>query len=527
MGGVVSSGQSNDDLIDNLLEADYIKTSDIERVFRAVDRANYFLPEARTHAYKDLAWKTGNLHLSAPCIYSEVMEGLHLKPGLSFLNIGSGTGYLSTMAGLVLGINGVNHGVEIFDDVIQYANKKLEEFKRHSGTMDEFEFCEPKFKQGNCLCLGNISGQYDRIYCGAACPESFEPFLKNVIKIGGILVMPLNDQLLQVKRSDEFSWDYTCLLPVSFASMIEPGDNSTEILHIFDIEPPTLQELCRAKIRKLLKNSVESEHLDLLVKKTCTVSNANVKAAKKKRALRRCVVAVFESDESSDEEVSRAYRNRQGDVLNRVDFFNLVLESIENRNGGSRIHPERPPVRRRSNQNEHQNSPRPMDVLYSDSSQDNSERSSPADLSNGSEDKVHKKVHVEVHPNGRPTGGARVVGPADDTPPGSSSARPSPAETPEAGPKRRERSGDERIFERRDVSSTSSEDEQMRDPPEDLDDDAEWEDQTSTDDGQAAERPEAGTKMYKSPYSEHMKKKIHELPLPFLLKRYLNFYRDI
>lgn len=148
MGGVVSTGKNNDHLIDNLLEAEYIKTSLIERVFRAVDRAEYFLPEARNNAYRDLAWKNGNLHVSAPCIYSEVMEGLCLEPGLSFLNLGSGTGYLSTMVGLILGTYGVNHGIEYHSDVVQYANKKLDEFRKHSGAIDEFDFCEPKFIQG-------------------------------------------------------------------------------------------------------------------------------------------------------------------------------------------------------------------------------------------------------------------------------------------------------------------------------------------------------------------------------------------
>lgn len=154
MGGAVSTGQDNDDLIDNLLHANYIRSSTVERVFRAVDRADYFLPEARGNAYKDLAWKSGSLHLSAPCIYSEVMEGLCLSAGLSFLNLGSGTGYLSTMVGLILGSNGVNHGVEIHGEVIQYANKKLEEFKKYSGAIDEFDFSEPKFIQGRVLIKG-------------------------------------------------------------------------------------------------------------------------------------------------------------------------------------------------------------------------------------------------------------------------------------------------------------------------------------------------------------------------------------
>lgn len=151
MGNAACSGRSNKELVDNLVTSEFIETKIIERVFRAVDRGEYYLPGERDRAYRDVAWKNGNLHLSSPCVYSRVLEGLNVQPGMSFLNIGSGTGYLSTMVGLILGTYGLNHGIEIFDDVINYANEKLDEFKKTSTALDEFEFAEPIFFKGMYL----------------------------------------------------------------------------------------------------------------------------------------------------------------------------------------------------------------------------------------------------------------------------------------------------------------------------------------------------------------------------------------
>ncbi|XP_048522720.1 protein-L-isoaspartate O-methyltransferase domain-containing protein 1-like [Dendroctonus ponderosae] len=132
--------------------------------------------------------------------------------------MGSGTGYFSTMVGLILGINGINHGIEIHADVIDYAHQRLEDFKKFSGAIDAFDFCEPKFMQGNCLTIT----VYDRIYCGAACPEEFQHYMQNRLKLGGILVLPLNDQLMRIKRVSECRWEETMLLPFSIASALQP-----------------------------------------------------------------------------------------------------------------------------------------------------------------------------------------------------------------------------------------------------------------------------------------------------------------
>uniref|UniRef100_A0A8C5RJH6 Protein-L-isoaspartate O-methyltransferase domain-containing protein 1 n=1 Tax=Laticauda laticaudata TaxID=8630 RepID=A0A8C5RJH6_LATLA len=262
MGGAVSAGEDNDDLIDNLKEAQYIRTERVEQAFRAIDRGDYYLEGYRDNAYKDLAWKHGNIHLSAPCIYSEVMEALKLQPGLSFLNLGSGTGYLSTMVGLILGPFGINHGIELYTDVVEYAKEKLESFIKYSDSFDKFEFCEPAFVVGNCLQIASDSNQYDRIYCGAGVQKDHENYMKILLKIGGILVMPIEDQLTQILRTGQSTWESKNILAVSFAPLVQPSKSDTsknDSVGLPSCAVRNLQDLARIYIRRTLRNSVNDE----------------------------------------------------------------------------------------------------------------------------------------------------------------------------------------------------------------------------------------------------------------------------
>ncbi|KAK3551469.1 hypothetical protein QTP70_017405 [Hemibagrus guttatus] len=263
MGGAVSAGEDNDDLIDNLKEAQYIRTDRVEQVFRAIDRGDYYLDGYRENAYKDLAWKHGNIHLSAPCIYSEVMEALKLQQGLSFLNLGSGTGYLSTMVGLIIGPFGVNHGVELHKDVVEYAKEKLEEFIKNSDSFDKFEFCEPHFVVGNCLEISTDIHQYDRIYCGAGVQKDHENYMKVMLKVGGILVMPIEDQLTQITRTGQSSWESKNILAVSFAPLVQQNRSECGKPDPVTLPPlavRSLQDLARINIRRTLRNLANDEN---------------------------------------------------------------------------------------------------------------------------------------------------------------------------------------------------------------------------------------------------------------------------
>lgn len=66
-----------------------------------------------------------------------------------------------------------------------------------------FEFCEPVFVVGNCLEISTDSHQYDRIYCGAGVQKDHENYMKVLLKIGGILVMPIEDQVSATSHQND------------------------------------------------------------------------------------------------------------------------------------------------------------------------------------------------------------------------------------------------------------------------------------------------------------------------------------
>lgn len=99
------------------------------------------------------------------------------------------------MAGILIGPYGINHGIEIYQENIDYAYEKLTEFRDKSQWYNPMEFCEPLFVVGNGLLLSPGNILYDRIYCGAACPPEHAQLMKNMLNVGGILVMPHENQV--------------------------------------------------------------------------------------------------------------------------------------------------------------------------------------------------------------------------------------------------------------------------------------------------------------------------------------------
>uniref|UniRef100_A0A8C5ZNV4 Protein-L-isoaspartate O-methyltransferase domain-containing protein 1 n=1 Tax=Marmota marmota marmota TaxID=9994 RepID=A0A8C5ZNV4_MARMA len=138
---------------------------------------------------------------------------------------------------------GINHGIELHSDVVEYAKEKLESFIKNSDSFDnQFEFCEPAFVVGNCLQIASDSHQYDRIYC--------------------ILIMPIEDQLTQIMRTGQNTWESKNILAVSFAPLVQPSKNDNGKPDSVGLPPcavRNLQDLARIYVRRTLRNFINDE----------------------------------------------------------------------------------------------------------------------------------------------------------------------------------------------------------------------------------------------------------------------------
>jgi protein-L-isoaspartate O-methyltransferase len=144
-------------------------------------------------AHSDEPLREGNIHISAPHIYGCIVEALHLTPksSMSFLNIGSGTGYLSSIVAHILGATGICYGIEINRQAYDHGMSCVQRWKDENRHLD-LPWME--FINGNGLHIDTNTGEsihgFDRIYVGAAVERAKLRQLTALLRVGGILVGP-------------------------------------------------------------------------------------------------------------------------------------------------------------------------------------------------------------------------------------------------------------------------------------------------------------------------------------------------
>jgi len=181
------------ELINAMIGSGILRTPEIIDAFKTIDR-KYFVPGTFSdYIYIDRPLPIGNDQtISQPSTVAFMLELLQPQKGDKILDIGSGSGWTTSLLCQIAGKDGSVLGLERVESLLEVGRKNLAQF--------EFgEHCRIQ-KAGNVL--GIPDEKFNRILVSASAKEIPEILLCQ-LKVDGILVIPIQDSIFRFEKISE------------------------------------------------------------------------------------------------------------------------------------------------------------------------------------------------------------------------------------------------------------------------------------------------------------------------------------
>ncbi len=181
---------SNEALVAELIRTKVLKTPHIIETFLNVDRGDFVLPEHIDFAYEDKPLPlVDGATISQPRTVAIMLELLQPQPNQKILDIGTGSGWTTALLAECVGPKGKIYGTEIKRTILDLTKINLEKYPhKHTHVLLATEV------------LGYPNeAPYDGVLVSAAA-ESLPHDLTAQLKIGGIMVIPIQHSLYQILR---------------------------------------------------------------------------------------------------------------------------------------------------------------------------------------------------------------------------------------------------------------------------------------------------------------------------------------
>ncbi len=175
------------------------RVDSINQAFKSIHRVD-FVPEGlKDQASIDIPLPIGfGQTISQPTTVRLMMEWLEAQPGEKVLDIGAGSGWTTALLSSMIGPKGKVFAVEKIPELVKFGTDNCKQ-----AGIKNISF----FTAGTHLGLSDFA-PYDRILVSAAASKLPKEFL-NQLKVGGRLVIPINNSIFVIDKNGYNSFEST------------------------------------------------------------------------------------------------------------------------------------------------------------------------------------------------------------------------------------------------------------------------------------------------------------------------------
>lgn len=187
-------------LVNNLISKGYLKTDIIINAFSEIKRIEFIPKELESVAEVDVALPIGNGQtISQPLVVAFMLELLDPQRGQKILDVGSGSGWTTALLSYIAGNEGKVFGVENIQKLKNFGEKNVEKYGYIKKGI-------ARIIQGDGSKGLPNEAPFDRILVSAST-NKIPQALKEQLKIGGKMVIPIGSSVVFLEKKSETEFD--------------------------------------------------------------------------------------------------------------------------------------------------------------------------------------------------------------------------------------------------------------------------------------------------------------------------------